>query len=248
MRFPQLVSSCVIFSLVTLWGCTTLAIPNEELNQFALLVPQDIYGNGAAVTQVETSQKRTRLQLTSEGSHILPGTATRPGVNVPSGRHTVQVTTCHTSSTFSCHPDTYVFDAQAGMAYVLGRSNERIAIIDRFTKISRGYLYPAGGNEFITEEQFATKQQRVAEATINIGREIIERRRRDQPLIRKVGAHVCKEYGRGVIYSGYVEGITEDKVRINISNAYYKGSPELSPKEFRSSTIWESPMQWDLCD
>jgi hypothetical protein len=248
MRFPQRTLGCLILSLWSLSGCSTTSIPREQLHQFALIVPQDIYGNGAAIIKVETDQRRIALQFAVEGVTILPGTATRTGVNVPPGRHTILTSVCRTSSTDSCHPDTYEFDAKAGMAYVLSGSGKRIAVIDRFSKISQGYLYPTGGIEFITAEQFTAKEQREVQADMNITREITERRQREQPLMRKVGAHVCKELDRGIIYSGYVESVADEKVRINISSAVYKNSPNLSPGGFRPFTIWESPMQWYLCD
>lgn len=248
MRFSQRTLSCFTLSLWILSGCSTPPIAREELSQLALIVPQDIYGNGAAVVRVETNQRRIALQFTAEGITILPGTATRTGVNVPPGRHTIQASVCRTSSTDSCHPYTYEFDAKAGMAYVLSGPDKRIVVIDRFSKISESYLYPTGGIEFITAEQLAAKQQREVQADINIRRELTERRQRQQPLIRKVGAHVCKELDRGIIYAGYVESVTDEKIRINISSAFYKGNPNLVPGGFKASTIWDSPMQWDLCN
>ncbi|MRW94873.1 hypothetical protein GJ699_33465 [Duganella sp. FT80W] len=134
------------------------------------------------------------------------------------------------------------------MAYILSGPDKRITVIDRFSKISQGYLYPTGGIEFINAEQFETKRQREVQADIKISREITERHQREQPLIRQVGAHVCKELDRGIIYSGYVESIVDEKVRINISSAFYKSSPNLSPGGFKPFSSWESPMQWYLCN
>lgn len=77
---------------------------------------------------------------------------------------------------------------------------------------------------------------------------------KDLPLIRKIGAQICK---RGTVQVGYeqmevvsvgfVEGITDDKVQIRVSRAYFASNPSLSPGGFSPSIIWDYPMNWDLC-
>jgi hypothetical protein len=77
---------------------------------------------------------------------------------------------------------------------------------------------------------------------------------RNLPLIRKIGAKICQN-GRvqmgheqiKVVSVGYVEGITDDKVKIRVSRTYFKSNPSLSPSGFSPSIIWDDPMNWYLC-
>ncbi|MGX9732488.1 hypothetical protein ACWYXO_17920 [Janthinobacterium aestuarii] len=228
-------------------GCATTQIPKEQLQNFALVVPQDLYGNGAAVTEVYNGSQRTTLQMSVEGGNVLPGVSTRPGVNVLPGRHRVQVTTCRNGGGSNCTPYTYEFEAYAGKVYVLRGPDQRINVLDRFNKTLQGYLNPVVGNKYITDQELIFKRNRELAAGVNAGLAAAEQRELDQAFIRKIGARVCKEYGSNVIYSGYVEGIADDKVKIHIADAYFKDSSGLRPKGFSPSTIWESPLQWELC-
>jgi len=217
------------------------------LQNFALVVPQDLYGNGAAVTEVYSGSLRTTLQMSAEGGNVLPGVSTRPGVNVLPGRHRVQVTTCRSGGGSNCTPYTYEFEAHAGKVYVLRGPGQRIDVLDRFKNTSQGYLSPVVGNVYITDQELMFKRNQELAAAVNAGLATVEQRKLDQAFIRKIGARVCKQYGRNVIYSGYVESIADDKVRIHIADAYFKDSPGIRPEGFLPSTIWESPLQWDLC-
>lgn len=74
-----------------------------------------------------------------------------------------------------------------------------------------------------------------------------EQRVRNQPLVRKIGAHICKEQG-AIVYAGYVEKIAEDKVQIRVSTAVMKQNRFVSPAGFQPSIIWDDPTNWDLCE
>jgi len=74
------------------------------------------------------------------------------------------------------------------------------------------------------------------------------------PLIRKIGAQICQlgtvrlgNEQMKVVSVGYVEGITDDKVQIRVSRAYFESNPNLSPGGFSPSNIWDDPMNWNLC-
>lgn len=231
---------------IALAGCAVKQIPKEQLHKYALVVPQDLYGLGAAVTEVYSDSQRTSLMMSSEGSNVLPGVSTRVGINVEPGPHRIQVTVCRGTGAY-CSPDNYEFEALAGKLYVLSGVGQRITILDRFTKAPQGHLNPFGYS-YITDQELMIKRNQELLAVGEADRKINERRKRDQVLIRKIGAHVCKQYSGGVIYSGYVEGITDNKVRINIADAYFKDNFGNRPKGFSPSTIWDSPMNWDLCE
>lgn len=239
---------CVMIGLgLAMSGCVTTSIPSAQLHNYALLVPQDLTGNGAAVTEIDRGPNRVPLQMTAEGSNILPDVRTRPGVNVLPGRHTIEVNVCYGSGTQSCRPDTYVFEAQSGVAYVLRGPRQTIVMLDRFKKSAMGELYPAAQHAFVSQQEWTTMRNGDLAGATDAGLRISEQRQRDQPMIRKLGAHVCQEAGRGIIYSGYVAKLTEDKVQIHIAEAHFKGNPSLRPGGFVPTTIWASPMQWDLC-
>lgn len=78
---------------------------------------------------------------------------------------------------------------------------------------------------------------------------------RNMPMVRKIGAKICQtgmvRMGYEpvkVVSVGYVERMTDDKVQIRLSNAYFKSNPTLSPGGFLPSIIWDDPMNWDLCE
>ncbi|WP_297832599.1 hypothetical protein [Pseudomonas sp.] len=248
MRFPAIGLLCLMIVVpVALSGCATPSIPSDQLHNFALLVPEDIYGNGSAVTEVDSGLKRSQLLWTAEGPGILPGVNTRRGVNVLPGKHSIQVYTCHASDTRSCGPDVYVFDAKPGLAYVLRGPGHNVEVLDRLQKSSMGYLHPIADREFVSDQEFSNLQLTAQTNAANAAFAITEQRRRDQISIRKMGAQVCQEFGHGMIYVGYVERITDDKVQIRIADAHMKGDPTIRPGGFVPSIIWDSPMQWDLC-
>jgi len=228
-------------------GCATPPISNDQLRNLALIVPQDLYGNGAAVTEIDGKARNVAQQMTIEGSNILPGVKTRPGVNVSPGRHTIQVYACYAGSAQNCTSDIYVFDAHPGMVYVLRGPHQNIDVLDRFQRSAQGYLHPITQHEFVTDQELAAERRQELATAANAGLMVIEQRKRDQALIRQVGVRVCQESGRDIIYTGYVEHVTDDKLQIRIADAHFKGNPSLHPSGFSPSTVWDSPMQWDLC-
>jgi hypothetical protein len=248
MQFVRYASRCFVVCIpLAVLGCVAVQIPPEQLKNYALLVPQDIYGSGSAVTEIDSGPNRSQVMGTAEGPNIVPGLRTRPGANLLPGRHSVQVFTCHSSDTRSCTPDIYVFEARPGLAYIFRGPNANIDVFNRFDKSERGHLHPIANHEFVTDQDFMAIRNRELKQVADAGLAITEQRKRDQPLIRKIGARICQERGQGVIYIGYVEGITDDKVQIRISDAQFKGSPENRPGGFSPTIIWDSPMQWDLC-
>ena len=232
---------------LTLSGCATPPISSEQLKNFALIVPQDIYGNGSAITKVDSGPERSRVLQTAEGPGILPGVSTRRGANITPGKHSIQVTTCHSSDTRSCGPDVYIFDARPGLAYILRGPSRNIDVIDRFKKNLVGYLHPIENHEFVSDQIFSSIQLAAQKKATDEGLAVMERRRQNQVFIRKIGTQVCQEFGRGMMQIGYVEKITDEKIQIRIFDAHLKNDQTIHPSGFSPSIIWDSPMQWDLC-
>lgn len=239
--------SLTVAILITLSGCATSPIPSEQLKNFALVIPQDIYGNGSAITGVDSGPERSRVLQTAEGPGILPGVSTRRGANITPGKHSVQVTVCHGSDTRSCGPDVYIFEAKPGLAYVLRGPGRNIDVLDRFKKNTVGYLHPVENHEFVSDQVFSNIQLAAQKKAADEGLAVMERWQKNQVFIRKIGTQVCQEFGRGMIYIGYVERIAEGEIQIRISDAHLKGDPTIHLRGFLPKIIWDSPMQWDLC-
>ncbi|MNK67312.1 hypothetical protein D3C87_866450 [compost metagenome] len=232
----------------TLSGCSTPQIPSDQLKNFALVIPQDIYGTGSAITEVDSGPQRSRVLQTTEGPGMLPGVSTRRGANISAGKHSIQVTTCRNSDTRSCRPDVYIFEAKPGLAYILRGPDRTIDVLDRFQKSPMGRLHPVENYEFVSDQVFSDIQISKKKKETDLALAVVEQRRNDQALIRKVGAKVCQKLGRGMIYVGYVEKIVGEKVQIRISDAHLNGDPTIRPGGFKPSIIWDSPMNWDLCE
>lgn len=245
----SLVTSLSLIAAIplALLGCSTPQIPNDQLKNFALVIPQDIYGNGSAITKVDSGPERSRVLHTAEGPGMLPGVSTGRGANLSSGKHSVQVTTCHSGDTRSCGPDVYIFDAKPGLAYVLRGPDRNIDVLDRFKRSPMGYLHPIENHEFVSDQEFSNMKLSAQKKAADEALAILEQRRQDQVLIRKIGAQVCQEFGHGMIYVGYIERVANEKVKIRISDAHLKGDSTIHLRGFTSSIIWDSPMKWDIC-
>lgn len=154
---------------------------------------------------------------------------------------------CYGDGARNCTPDTYVFEAQPGLAYVLRGPAQTIVMLDRFKKTPLGELYPTARHAFVSQQEWTAMRNGELAAAPDAGRCVGEQRQRDQPMVRKVGAHVYQEAGRDIIYSGYVEKVANDQLQIRIAEAHFKGSPSLRPSRFTAKTVWEPALQWDLC-
>lgn len=154
MPYSTAVFRCVMIGLgLAMSECATTSILQAQLHNHALLVPQDLTGNGAAVTVNDRGPNRVALQMTAEGSNILPGVRTQSGVDALPGRHTIVVNVCYGSGTQSCTPDTYVFEAQPGVAYVPRGPGQTIVMLDRFKKSAQGELYPTAQHAFVSQQE-----------------------------------------------------------------------------------------------
>ena len=165
-------------------------------------------------------------------------------INLKPGEHTV-VVNIEINASHQLVQKSFTFSVEAGNRYTL--SHGQILVTRRDDPSRLLYtLVPIGGGDpsayyppaMIAQHAESVQMQR-AEAEAQ--------RIRNQPLVRKIGAHICKEQG-AVVYAGYVEQIAEDKVQIRVSSAVMKQNRFVSPAGFQPGIIWDNPSNWDLCE
>jgi len=141
--------------------------------------------------------------------------------------------------------ETFNFPVEAGNRYTLLEG--RIAVTRRDDPEHLLYtLVPIAGRDRDTYYPPAMIAQ--YNDTVQMQRaEAQEQRVWNQPLVRKIGAHICKEQG-AIVYAGYVEQIADDKVQIRVASAAMKQNRQASPAGFQPNIIWDSPSNWDLCE
>lgn len=219
--------------MALLLSCATKTqIPPEHIKDYAMLVPRQ--NNNSIIGDIDG--KSPGLSLSGDTVNLLPG------------RHKVETTSC-LGGTNTCKPDIYIFEARPGMAYVF-HSPEIVEVYDRFhmDKPRVGYLHDVGNRQFVDDREYSIWKDQAAHQAANDKAAIEEYRRLTLPQVRKVGAKICQERTPGVIYIGYVETVAEEKVQIRIADAEFKGSPGTKPAGFAPTIVWESPMEWSLCN
>lgn len=251
----------VILALLSILfsGCATNSIPPEKQKDFALIkvgeFTKSFLDGSASLSKIDET---IVLDMTHSGRDVLPG------------KHNVMVHSCVRAS---CTDIFYIFEAQAGFTYIL--EPRKIQVIDRFSKIKVDTLQQKdfrSSNYFPSKEieQYLIEVQQLQDVKLKKKEEvevadlaaITERRTKNLPLVKKIGARICQEKTESEIrprysnpfvyvYVGYVESIANDKVQIRISDAYLKSpmtSQKSRPDGFSPSIIWDSPMNWDLCE
>ena len=226
MNKLKLMILTVIFSLS---GCATDNIPKEQLGNYGVVKAR--IGDSSDVTEMD-------------GKHA------HGSVNVEPGEHRVEVYVCG-SSTSSCRPVYFTLQVEAGNAYII-RNTSIIDVYNRFDLNNKtGSLVPGADGVFMNSQvvaEFRNEQQRNKNEMAARAKEVTNKiRSANLPLVRKVGAKICQK-ARDWIKVGYVEGMSEEKVQIRVSNMYVPGNPNLHPGGFVESIIWDSPMNWDLCE
>lgn len=227
-------------------GCATSSIPPERLKEYALLKPAEKTGGIVDATAIIEVDGKSVWNLSGSTEDVLPG------------RHNIHINTCFDGAK-TCSQRIYSFTAQAGLKYVF-RSPNQIEVFDRFNLKQPLYnLTQRGGSAlFITPEeakQIDDANQKVLAAQMDVQNKaqaaaqlaLTERRKKNVPLVRKIGARVCQERERGMIYVGYVEGLAEEKVQIRYSESHAKGST-YQANGFQPTIVWDSPMNVDICE
>lgn len=239
------------FLSIFLYGCATSSIPPEKQKDYAFLDVDAHFGAAKLMYIVMVDQQTYMRSPMGTSRDVFPG------------RHTVKVDTCVENKANLlapfCNSNNYVFDAKAGFAYKFN-SVYSIDVYDRFDLNKPLYkLTPGENSVFVTPEeakQYQAERQKVLQARLAGEQDakaaadalVIERRKNNLPIVRKIGSRICQEQSGGVINVGYVEALADEKVQIRISNAYMKNHPNASPGGFSPTIIWDTPMNWDLCE
>ena len=170
-------------------------------------------------------------------------------VNVPAGMHTIEMeANCHYNN---CPTQTFRFYTKPGYIYrilpnntiaVLDRSDRYQRKVDELNPVSRGgiieYVNRDGQTDYARDVALQAQAERAA---------VLERRKLQLPIVRKVGAKVCQLKGQ-LLYIGFVESFTDDKIQIRTVDAVVNENHNAHLTSFRPSIIWDSPLNWDLCE
>ncbi|MBU1776190.1 MAG: hypothetical protein KJ899_06080 [Gammaproteobacteria bacterium] len=170
-------------------------------------------------------------------------------VNVGPGMHDAEIIeSCYNNN---CSHIAYHFYTQAGLIYrlmpnrtieVLDRNDRYHRKIDELKPINRG-----GVIEYVNRDGQTDYARRVANQYQSEMAAIQERRQQQLPLVRKVGAKICQLKGQ-LLYIGFVESFTDDKIHIRTVDAVVNENRNAHLTSFRPSIIWDSPLNWDLCE
>jgi hypothetical protein len=169
-------------------------------------------------------------------------------VNVEPGTHVFEMTTsCYSNN---CFYRTYRFKAEAGYLYRL-MPDQSILVLDRNDRHQRklGELTPYGnsGIDYGTSGQIQAFRRDVANQQAAAQAALIERRRQNLPLMTKQGAKLCQVQGQ-IRYVGFVETVTDDKVQIRVVEGMFNDNNGYALANFKPQIIWDSPLNWDLCE
>lgn len=246
----------VILALLSILfsGCATNSISPEKQKELALVKLGEFKGSSAAINDID-------------GTAMLDLFHNKIDRDVLPGKHKVRISVCRNG----CVQQYYSFEAKAGLAYILKPGE--IEVVDRFNlnnnvetlKQIRGAstispYYTSDELKLLNaerEKQYdelkqreSELKQRETEAAAAALAVVTERRTKNLPLVKKIGARICQEKTE-YVYVGYVESIANDKVQIRISDSYRKSTTRYQksrPDGFSPSIIWDSPMNWDLCE
>lgn len=197
----------------------------------------------AKLASVDAGDSATMWSVDSSLTSMFSNTVT-----VMPGQHTFKIAmNCNGNN---CYYETFRFDAQAGYLYRL-MPNRTVEVLDRNDKYNRKVdeLTLIGGSDI----DYATRQQNRDYNTeaIQLQRAArvaqLARRTQNLPLVKKSGARICQVRGE-YLYVGYVEAIADDKVQIRIADAVLNANQNYKNANFKPAIIWDSPLNWDLCE
>jgi hypothetical protein len=225
-------SILAISSVLLISGCaTTSSLPPEKQREYSLLVPAENTGGMVNSTMISNIDGQSFHSLAGTTQDVLPG------------QHNIAITSCFNGGR-NCIGRNYAFATKAGLAYVF-RGPDGIEVYDRFNMKQPLDTLARYQGSFIPE---AEARKLAEEAAAAAQAAVMERRKKDLPKVRKIGTNICQEQKGGIVYSGFVEALAEEKVQIRISSAYHKGIIKVKQEGFTPSIIWDSPLNWDLCE
>lgn len=223
-RIGKVLVTVLMAALIT--ACSS--IPPEQLAKLASVEA----GDNASMWSVDS-------RLTSMFSST---------VNVMPGQHTFKIAmNCNGTN---CYYQTFRFDAQAGYLYRL-MPNRTVEVLDRNDQYNRKLdeLTLIGGSDI----DYATRQQNqdynieTARMRQEARTALLEHRKQNLPLVRKIGAKICLVKGE-YLYVGYVESFTDEKIQIRVADAVLNQNRSYRNASFSPTIIWDSPLNWDLCE
>ncbi len=230
---PLMLIALLVPLVTALTGCASAPpLPLEKQKEYALLLPRE--------------NNSTMISMIDGVGH---GSLSGKGVDVLPGERSIAIATCFGSAN-NCATRYYKFYAEAGLEYRFVSTNS-IDVYSRFEPTNLVDKLVAYRGTFSSstkvQQEVAKRQQAELEAKAAIDLATNERRKRDLPSVRKIGARICQER-QGVDYIGFVESLASEKVQIRISNAFFKSNPNIIPGGFVPSIVWDSPLHWDLCE
>lgn len=218
----------IFIGILALQGCAMMgeSIPPEQLAKLATV-------EGASGYPIHSVDSKTTLFTTS--------------VNVEPGMHEFEtIESCFNNNCSYIH---FKFNARPGYLYRL-TPNRTILVLDRNDEYHRKLdeLRPIGNStEYVTKQQTQAYYQNVAKQATQARADLMERRRMNLPLVRKLGTKICKQQGQ-FLYVGYVESFTDEKLQIRVADALIAANHNYRDSGFTPSIVWDSPMNWDLCE
>lgn len=238
--------SLSILCVIALAGCASTSdkIPADQLNKYALIElerPRPGSDDANFFNTMDAEEFGNFAWLREK--NVLPGI------------HNFKVIVrCGTNS--PCVYNAYTLQVEAGLRYVVHVDRDQIDVSDRNNEAEKVLrtLFKLNG-EFVTREvrdaYYSEIQKKEAAAKAIAQAIVTERRKQNLPLVRKIGARICQEQVQervGYIYRGYVESLAADKVQIRIAESFLKSLPSMQQRGFTPSVIWDSPMNWDICE
>lgn len=162
----------------------------------------------------------------------------------------------------------YRLTVAAGLTYQIAKDRRSVKVVDTAgATVDELFLSLTDRRTFVSRSEHQrnlqaqeTQLQGMTAAQKILAAEKQQKKIESLPLIRKVGAQICQQrqsvkltgahlgFTGTLVYVGYVEGMTDEKIQIRIARAFFAERPSVSPEGFSSSTvIWDDPMNWDLC-
>lgn len=148
----------------------------------------------------------------------------------------------------NCSHRTYRFKAEAGFLYRL-MPDRTVLVLDRNDRFQRKLdeLTQIGEIDYGTRSQVRNIAQETARQLEAAQAALIEHRRQNLPQIRKQGAQICRVQNE-YLYIGFVEAFNDEKIQIRVAEARINENRNLILTNFTPSVIWDSPLNWDLCE
>lgn len=167
-------------------------------------------------------------------------------VNVEPGVHVFEMTmNCYNNN---CTYQAYRFMAEAGYLYRL-MPDRTVLVLDRNDRYQRKLdeLTPIVGIEYGNRKMALEAAEKKARFLEKARQATLERRKMNLHLVRKPGAKICRVQSE-FLYIGFVEDVTEDKVQIRVAEQRIDADRSLVATNFKPAIIWDSPLNWELCE